>query len=229
MNVSKNINEGHRQRLRERFLKSGLSSFSEHEIVELLLTLSIPRKDVKAISKNLLKEFGSLKGIFEADPQKLRKIKGIGMSTSLLFQLIISANDVYLYQKLEAQPALTSSKDVTKFWKNRLAGLTVEVVDVAYLDSNLHLVNGGLERLSTGIATSTAISFRKIVESAIRKRATHIILAHNHPSGSAFPSDVDECNTRRLKIMLQQLDVELIDHIIVSKNNTFSFRENGLL
>ena len=229
MITEKNINEGHRKRLRQRFAKAGFENFSEHEIIELLLTLSITRKDVKKLAKTLLKEFGSLKNVFDATPRDLRKISGIGEGTSLLFKLIIAANDIYLCSKLEKLPSISSSAEATNFWKNRLSNLNFEVLEVAYLDSSLCLLRNGIERVETGVLTATTISIRKIAESAMHRNASGVILAHNHPCGSAKPSDSDERNTKKIKFVLQELNVVLVDHVIVSKNDVFSFKENGLL
>jgi DNA repair protein RadC len=208
---------------------SGFTSFSKHEIVELLLTLSIPRKDVKTIAKTLLQTFGSIKGIFDANIDDLVQIKGIGESTAVAFKIIRSVNNLYLQEQLEDTPVCNSVEKTSVLWKNRLSNLAVEVLEVAYLDSSLRLIKDGIERLETGTIVATTVYPRKIAEAALRRGARAIILAHNHPCGSAEPSDCDERNTRTIKIALQYLDIQLVDHIIVATSGTFSFKENGLL
>jgi DNA repair protein RadC len=223
------INYGHRSRLRSKFIRSGFTNFHKHEIVELLLTLSIPRKDVKTIAKTLLKTFGSIGGIFDANIADLVQIKGIGESTAVALKIIRSINNLYLQEQLENAPICNSVEKASTLWKNRLSNLAVEVLEVAYLDSSLRLMKDGIERLETGTIVATAVYPRKIAEAALRRGARAIMLAHNHPSGPAEPSDCDERNTRTIKIALQYLDIKLVDHIIVASNGIFSFKENGLL
>ncbi|MDR2778909.1 MAG: DNA repair protein RadC [Puniceicoccales bacterium] len=225
----KSINYGHRNRLRKKFMRSEFDCFNEHEIVELLLTLSIPRKDVKTIAKTLLKTFGSIKGIFDASISDLVQIKGIGESTAVALKIIRAINSLYLQEQFEGQPLLNSVDKVFMLWKNRLSSLAIEVLEIAYLDSALRLMKNGIERLETGTIAATAVCPRKVAEAALNRKARAIILAHNHPKGAAEPSDYDERNTRTIKIALQYLDIKLIDHIIIASDRAFSFKENGLL
>jgi DNA repair protein RadC len=210
-------------------MRSEFACFNEHEIIELLLTLSIPRKDVKTIAKTLLKTFGSIKGIFDASIDDLVQIKGIGESTAVALKVIRASNSLYLQEQLEWQPIFNSTDKVFTLWQNRLSNLTIEVLEVAYLDSALRLMKNGIERLETGTIAATVVYPRKVPEAALRRGARAVILAHNHPTGSAEPSDSDERSTRTLKIALQYLDITLVDHIIIASNGTFSFKENGLL
>ncbi|MDR1432733.1 MAG: DNA repair protein RadC [Puniceicoccales bacterium] len=222
-------NDGHRNRLRKRFLRSGFVGFADHEIVELLLTLSIPRKDVKATAKHLLQTFGSLAGIFDADIGEVVQVKGIGQSTAVALRIIRAVNSLYLQEKIESEPAFDSVGKAIELWRSRLSCLKFEVVEVAYLNSSLRLMKDGIERLETGTASATVFYPRKIAETAIRHGATAVIIAHNHPTGPAEPSDYDERSTRTIKTALQYLDIRLLDHIIISSNDAFSFKEHGLL
>ena len=225
----RNSSEGHRDRLRKKFLNSGFTGFSEHEIVELLLTFSIPRKDVKGTAKRLLQTFGSLMGIFDADVSDVVQVKGIGQSTAVALKIIRAVNSLYLQEKFESEPTFDSVDKAVELWRNRLSCLKFEVVEVAYLDSSLRLMKNGIERLETGTVSATAFYPRKIAETAIRHDAVAVIIAHNHTTGPATPSDYDERSTRTIKTALQYLDVRLIDHIIISANDAFSFKEHGLL
>jgi DNA repair protein RadC len=222
-------NENHRQRLREKFLRSEFSGFVDHEIVELLLTLSIPRKDVKGLAKVLLKTFGSIRGIFDADVSELMRIRGIGESTATSLKIIRVANTLYVQKSCEESQPFNSADKAVELWRSRLSNLKFEVFEVAYLDSGLRLIKDGIKRLETGTAVMAAVFPRKVAELAIRNNSTAVIVAHNHPGGPAEPSDHDERTTRTLKIALQYLDIRLLDHIIISSNGAFSFREHGLL
>jgi DNA repair protein RadC len=141
------MNYGHRSRLRNKFVRSGFVNFNKYEIVELLLTVSIPRKDVKTIAKTLLKTFGSIKGIFDASIADLLQIKGVGESTAIALKIIRSINNLYLQEQLEDTPICNSVEKASTLWKNRLSDLTVEVLEVAYLDSSLRLMKDEIERL----------------------------------------------------------------------------------
>jgi DNA repair protein RadC len=227
--ADKLVRYGHRSRLREKFLRSEFACFCPHEIVELLLTLSIPRKDVKLLAKTLLKTFGSIRKILDANTEELMQITGVGQATIVSFKMIRAINSLYLYEKIEQGTSFDSVEKACELWKNRLSNLQIEVVEVAYLDSSLRLVKNGIERLETGTITMTTIRPRRIAEFALRNNSTAIIIAHNHPAGSAEPSYCDERNTKMLQIALKYLEIRLIDHIIVSKNETFSFKQNGVL
>ncbi|MDR3144441.1 MAG: DNA repair protein RadC [Puniceicoccales bacterium] len=225
----KHENVGHRERLRERFMRAEFSCFSQHEIVELMLTFSIPRRDVKRTAKILLKTFGSIAGIFDAEIGELEQIKGIGRATAISIKMIRAVNSLYLQEKFSSGTDIDSAEKAIALWRQRMSGLKVEVVEVAHMSSELRLMEDGIERLEEGTVASAVIYPRKIVESAMRRNSAAIMLCHNHTSGSADPSDCDERNTRALKTTLQHLDIALVDHIIISPIGAFSFRENGLL
>jgi DNA repair protein RadC len=222
-------NDGHRSRLREKFLSSEFAGFAEHEIVELVLTLSIPRKDVKPMAKALLKTFGSIRGIFDASVDDLTGTSGIGRSTAVALKVIRAVNNLYLQEKFRDAPTFNSVDKAIELWENRLSHLKVEVVEIAYLDARLRLMKDGIERLESGTVSAAAIYPRKIAESAIRRNSSAVMLAHNHPTGPAEPSDSDERNTRNIRIALQYLDIRLIDHIIIAADGAFSFKDHGLL
>ena len=226
---SKINNFGHRRRLRERFLKTGLSGFSDHEVVELLLTIFIPRKDVKNVAKQALSKFSSLKGIFDAEVKDLMAINGIGEKSAISIKIIKAIHCLYFQQSCEDSVFFDDFEKVSKIWKARMSGLTFEVLEVAYLGQNLQLLKDGIERLENGTASSVSVYPRKIAEAAIMRHASAIILAHNHPKGTACPSDYDERVTRKIKSALQFLDIKLVDHIIIAGNDVFSFVQNNIL
>lgn len=229
MNSDKPHYHGHRQRLRERFLKSDFTGMAEHEVVELLLTLAIPRKDVKKPAKDLLSRFGNLRGIFEAPLEELRAIHGIGTVAPVALRIIREASNLYLQQKAETETYLASPENLYEFWRARLGGLRDEVFEVAYLDSGYKLIREGIERLEEGTADRAAVYPRRVMEAALRKGATTLVFAHNHPNGNVTPSEHDKTITKGLVLAATTLHLKVHDHLIVSKKQVFSFREEGLL
>ena len=141
---------GHRKRLRDRFIKNGLKGFSDHEVIELLLTLAIPRKDVKKPAKALLSHFGNLRRILDAPVEELERIEGIGTVTPIALRIIREAANLYLQQRAEIEMNFSHPETLHDFWKAKLGGLRDEVFEVAYLDSAYRLLRDGVERLEEG-------------------------------------------------------------------------------
>jgi len=220
---------GHRKRLRERFRKSGLRGFSDHEILELLLTLCIPRKDVKELAKTLLKKFGSIRGVFEAPVHSLSEVDGMG-EISITGILLIKAFALhYLQLKSSETPIFNNNEALVKFWQARLSGLKHEVFEVAYLDNSYRLIDDGIERLEEGTVDRTVVYPRKVLSSALSHDASSIVIAHNHPSGDSTPSQADFRLTQALRYASDILSIRLLDHIIIAKDNFYSFRQSGFL
>lgn len=220
---------GHRQRLRERFLKSGLEGFASHEIVELLLTLAIPRRDVKQAAKALLARFGSLRGILDAPLLELRQVRGIGQVTPVALRIIRETANLYLQQRAEAQASLATPEALYDFWRSRLGGLPNEVFQVAYLDTAYKLLRDGVETLEEGTLDRATVYPRRVMETAVRRGAGALVFAHNHPNGNVKPSEQDKTLTRALVLAAETLQIKVLDHVIVSKDDVFSFRRKGLL
>lgn len=220
---------GHRQRLRERFVKSGLDGLAEHEVVELLLTLAIPRSDVKQPAKALLARFGSLRGILDAPAPDVMSVKGVGAVTPVAFQIIKAAATLYLQQGNEARDSLADPTHLADFWRMRIGALGHEVFEVAYLDSALRLLRDGVQTLEEGTIDRAAVYPRRVVEAALRRGAASIVLAHNHPNGQAIPSEQDKLLTRAITLAADTVSLRVLDHLIVTADTTFSFRKAGLL
>lgn len=220
---------GHRQRLRERFLRSGLAGFADYEVVELLLTLAIPRSDVKQPAKALIARFGDLRGILDAPIEKLRSIRGIGSVTPIALQIIKSAATLYLQQSGEGRDSLADPARLADFWRMRIGAVQNEVFEVAYLDSAHRLLRDGVETLAEGTIDRAAVYPRRVVEAALKRGAAAIVLAHNHPNGSVTPSEHDKVLTRAIVLASETVHLRVIDHLIVSAQETFSFRKAGLL
>ena len=218
---------GHRQRLRERFLKSGLESFPDYEAVELLLTLPIPYKDVKVPAKVAVDRFGSLRGVLDAPLEELRKIPGIGDVASVALRIIREAANRYLQQKSQETFSLANQEVLFDYCRSALGSLSDEVFKVFYLDSGYRIL--GDETLEEGTIDRAAVYPRRVMDAALRNRAAALLFAHNHPNGNVKPSEQDKTLTRALVLAAETLQIKVVDHVIVSKDDVFSFRKEGLL
>lgn len=220
---------GHRQRLRERFLKTGFDGFADYEVVELLLTLAIPRSDVKGPAKELISRFGNLRGILDSPIDELRSVTGIGSVTPVALQIIKAAATLYLQQSSEDRDSLAEPERLENFWRMRIGILPNEVFEVGYLDSGYRLLRDGVELLEEGTIDRAAVYPRRVIEAALRRGAYAIALAHNHPNGNVTPSEQDKILTRAIVLAAETVSIKVLDHLIVSANQTFSFRKSGLL
>jgi len=220
-------NYGHRSRLRERFFKTGLEGFHDHEVLELILTYVIPRRDVKPIAKDLLREFKSLGGVLDAPREHLQRIDGIGDQASGFLNLIPQLISRYLNDRWRKRRIFSSIKDAAEFLVNQLKAEKCEV----FLCLNLSSQNALLatEKIQEGTVNRATVYPRLVVESALKHSATAVILAHNHPGGLPKPSEADRRLTRRIKRIFQDIDITLHDHIIVAGESYYSFAEHGEL
>jgi DNA repair protein RadC len=220
---------GHRKRLRDRFMKVGLDGFADHEVVELLLTLAIPRSDVKQPAKALIERFGNLRAILDAPIDELREVKGIGSVAPVALRIIRAAATLYLQQSAEGVEPVADGSHLENMWRTRIGALRDEVFEVAYLDSGRRLLRNGIERLEEGTTDRATVYPRRVVESALRKGAAALVLAHNHPNGRVEPTEQDKLLTRALVLAAETVQLKIIDHLIVSVDAVFSFRKAGLL
>ncbi|HEV8719940.1 MAG TPA: DNA repair protein RadC [Candidatus Binatia bacterium] len=220
---------GHRQRLRERFQKAGLEGLADYEVIELLLTLAIPRYDVKEPAKALISRFGNLRGILDARIEDLQEVKGVGSVAPVALQLIKAAATLYLQQSTEGKEVVADSQSLAAFWRLRIGGLANEVFEVAYLDSGLRMMRDSVERLEEGTVDRATVYPRRVVESALKRGASALVLAHNHPNSDVKPSEQDKLLTRALVMATETVQLRIIDHFIVSRDEFFSFKKAGLL
>ena len=219
----------HRQRLRERFVKAGFSGFADHEVIELLLTLAIPRHDVKPLAKVLLAKFGSLRGILDASPQELQAVKGMGTVAPVALRIIQETLHLYLQQSAEESYSFTEPEALSRFWKARIGSLSHEIFQVAYLDTGYRLLRGAIETLEEGTIDRAAVYPRRVIEAALRRNAAALVFAHNHPNGNIQPTEQDKLLTRALVLAATTVQIKVVDHLIVSATDVFSFRKEGLL
>ena len=220
---------GHRKRLRQRFLKSGLAGFAEHEVIELLLTLAIPRSDVKQQAKALLERFGSLRGVLDAPLTELRSVKGIGEVAAISLKVIRESATLYLQEASEGAEVLRDPERLSDFWRMQIGNLKHEVFAVAYLDSAHRLLRDGVETLQEGTIDRAVVYPRRVVEAALKHQAAALVLAHNHPNGNVEPSEHDKVVTRAIVLAAETISLRVVDHLIVSPEETFSFSKAGLL
>ena len=219
-----NVHEGHRDRLRVRFLDEGLEHFQSHNMLELLLFYSIPVKDTNEEAHRLIERFGSLSEVFDADYDELCKVKGIGERSALLIKLMPELFREYEKDKLSHDEVrLNSAELVAKYVSKYFKGLTKEKLYLLCLDSNCKMLRFDL--ISEGNFNATIINNRKITESAIFSNAASVILVHNHPSGITAPSTMDINATIGIADALESVGIKLNDHIIIGHgDNFFSFR-----
>jgi DNA repair protein RadC len=225
MNFPEHI-QGHRRRLRERFQEAP-RAVPDYELLELLLTYAIPRRDVKPLAKALLERFGSFKGVLSASPAELREVDGAGKGTGAFLGAVRAAVERFMAAEARRADALTSPAAVAAYCRASLEGLRNEVFEVVYLNTRNRVLR--TERLSEGTVDQTAVYPRRVVQGALENRAAAVILVHNHPSGDPSPSAEDKALTRRLCAAGKLVDIPVLDHVIVGDGRHFSFREAGLL
>lgn len=232
--MSEKDNQGHRERIKEKFLKNGIDGFAEYEILELLLTYCIPRKDTKPIAKELLNKFKSLDNIFKADFDKLFAIDGLGKNSIAFLKLIgelpsIIYKDELKNKKLVNKEILKiSNKDILlNYLRNKIGYEEKEKFYVIYLSSSNEVIE--FEENSVGTLDRSSVYPREIYKKVINLNAKSIILAHNHPSDNITPSKSDIELTNEIAKGLKNFGALLIEHIIITKNSYFSFLEEGLI
>ncbi|MBI5374003.1 MAG: DNA repair protein RadC [Candidatus Schekmanbacteria bacterium] len=219
--------EGHRKRIREKYISGGCAGWHDYELLELLLTYAIPRRDIKPIAKSLVEKFGSLNGVLDAEASELKSIKGIGENCIALLSIIKDIQKIYLQKRLDDKALVTSPKSACDYLMAELKGEKNEKIVVLFLNKGNRPVH--TETVQEGTVDRAPLYPRKVVEKALKHHSTAIIVAHNHPGGSLRPSEDDKNITRLLQEALSPLDIKLLDHIIISEKGYFSFREEGLL
>lgn len=226
MSTQKN-NEGHRQRLRDKFLKNGLDGFLDYEIIELLLTLGTPRSDCKQSARDALKKFRSLKSVLEATPVELKEIKGIGENNVFGLKIAQAVSRRYLADKIINKDFIRSADEVKDYLQHQLRDKTKEVFVAIYLNGRNQIIK--MEELFQGTLSTSAVYPREVVKGALENDAAAIVFVHNHPSGNPNPSQDDLSITKKLKDALMSIDVSVHDHIIIAGNDVYSFADHGLI
>jgi DNA repair protein RadC len=218
---------GHRKRLKDKFLLNGLHGLADYEVLELILTYVIARRDVKILAKELISIFGSLKQVFDTNIEDLKKVKGISDNTATFILLLKKFVPFYCSLDLKENDILNSPEKVNNYLMSAIGAEGVEKLYILNLNSR-NMVLSCLE-VESGTVNKAFLNTRKIAEIALKHNAVSVILAHNHPGGGLRPSKDDVDSTCKVKQVLENVGVLLLDHIIVANNKYFSFKEYGLL
>lgn len=219
--------DGHRMRMKKRYLNEGLDSFEPHEILELLLYYSIPRRDISETAHRLIHRFGSVANVFDADTEALMQVEGISESSAILLHLIPQLSRVYNLSKWDRKVSLTSVDTVGQYAISMYIGKKNEEFGIICLDSNRRVHYSGT--IIKGTVNQAEAYPRTVVAEVLKHNAVNVILTHNHPGGSIMPSENDKEATRNIVNALEAIDVNVLDHIIVSGDRFFSMAAMGML
>lgn len=219
---------GHRQRVRERFLRVGGDALEDYELLELALQLVIPRRDTKALAKTLLREFGSFSGVFNANEARLAKIKGLGDTTIAHIKVIQAVAARFGRDRIDSeQPILSSWSQLIDYCRSQMAFESIEQFRILFLDKKNRLIADEVQQ--TGTVDHTPVYPREVIKRSLELSATALILVHNHPSGDPSPSSADVRMTREISDIAKPLGITLHDHIIIGKSGHASLRGLKLL
>ncbi|MBQ4100857.1 MAG: RadC family protein [Oscillospiraceae bacterium] len=218
--MTKNYHDGHRKRLKQRFINEGIEQFQQHEVLELLLFFVIPRKDTNLIAHKLIDKFGDLAGVFDASYEELIKVEGVGQATAVFIKAIPAFSMAYLDTKHKEGIILNTIEKTGKYLLPKFIGKTNEVVYLICLDSKGKVLKS--KTIIEGSVNASQVSIRIIAEEALSCGAVSVVLAHNHPSGLAIPSETDIKTTGEISKALKMLGIKLLDHIIVADNDYIS-------
>lgn len=215
------------ERPREKLLELGPQSLSEAELLAILIRTGIRGLSALDVARELLSEFGSLRGVLTADRQRVCAARGLGPSQYVALQAALELTRRHYQQLMSARPALSDTQAIKDFLRMRLRDLPHEVFCCVYLDCHHRVC--GFEELFRGTIDGATVHPREVVKQALAQNAAAVILAHNHPSGDPRPSQADELITRRLKDALSSVEIRLADHLIVADGVCESLAERGLL
>ena len=220
---------GHRQRLKERFLRSKGADMADYEALELLLTYAIPRRDVKPLSKSLIKKFGSFAGVITAPIERLYEVSGIKENSATLIKFVEFASQKLSWQNLAFEDAafISSTDSLIEFCRCTMGYSEVEVLRLIYVDAKLKVIE--TEVLQKGSVSSVNINPRDIVANALKKNASGVIMVHNHPTGDPRPSNNDVEATKRVKSACDAVGITLHEHLIITPSDFYSFAEHRLV
>ncbi|WP_427042231.1 DNA repair protein RadC [Fusobacterium sp. SB021] len=219
---------GHRKRLRERYAKNGYEALQDYEIIELLLTFVKQRVDTKPLAKQLIKKYGTIEEILKADIKDLKETEGIGDITAVFLNFIGDIAACSFKDKAEKQKISFKNKNqLISYLRNDIGFSKNEEFKVLFLNSVNEIIE--TEILFTGTIDKSAVYPRKILERALYHNARSIVFVHNHPSGNVSPSQKDIELTEEMKKFFKIVDINVLDHIIITKNSHFSFLEEGII
>ena len=219
------IHDGHRQRLKERFLREGLDGFTDIQALELLLFYAVPRQDTNPIAHDLLDRFGTLDKVLDAPTEKLKEVKGMGEHAATLLKLSLAMGRCYDVSKAKGETILNTIDDCANYLKPFFRNRRNETVFLLSLDAKLKVLD--CREVGEGSVNYASVSVRRVAEMALASGASSVVLAHNHPSGIAVPSTDDIQTTRRVAAALSAVEIALADHIIVAEDDYVSMMQSG--
>lgn len=228
-NGTVNIHQGHRQRVKNRFLEHGLDTFDDYQLLEILLFYAVPKKDTNEMAHMLINKFGSLCGVLRADYEELMEVKGIGENAASLIKFFQMFAQRFLREEFEndeERKSMDSTQNAKEYCQTLYLGETHESVYAVALDADLCVVKA--KRLFTGTPDSVAISPRSIIEFVIKCKCNAVLLSHNHPNGSCLPSKTDYEVTKIIGKALNESNMLLVDHIIVGRDGVLSVNQRML-
>lgn len=211
----KNVHEGHRQKVRDRYYKGGLDCMPDHNVLEMLLFFGIPYKDTNEIAHRLIEKFGSFSGVLKADRADLRNVKGMTENAACLISMLLPVFKRYNDDLMKEKPTLETTEDIVRFIRPRFMDTTNEKVYLICFDSNHALIS--VRFIDEGDIASANINLRAIASAVIETKAASAVLVHNHPNAIALPSQADIDATKQAYDFLSMLRVRLLDHIIISQ------------
>jgi DNA repair protein RadC len=220
------MHTGHRQRLKQQFLKNGLDGFTDFQVLELLLFYCIPRVDTNPIAHRLIEHFGGLDQVLDAKPEELMQVEGIGEHAATFLTLITAAGRYYQIKRSENTKILTTVEACGRYLLPFFHGRTNETVFLLCLDAKCKVLQ--CKELGEGSVNFASVPIRRIVETALMSKAVSVVLAHNHPSGLALPSADDILSTQRTAAALAAVEITLVDHIIVADDDFVTLGQSGL-
>ena len=220
---------GHRERLRRRFLLGGGRDMPDYELLELLLTIAIPRRDVKPLAKELIMKFGSFAEVVNAPLEELMLVKGVKENTAAVLRIVRECSVRSSWQSLKGMdaPVISDFDAMVDYCRSAMAYQTVEEFRIIFLNSKLYVI--GEEIQQRGTVDQVAIHPREVIKSAMMHGASAMILVHNHPSGIVTPSKADMEITKRIKEAAEAVSIRLFDHLIISKSSVYSFHNQGFV
>lgn len=227
MSKSSNLHEGHRQRMRQRFLEYGERAFDDHQMLEMLLFSAKPRGDTNELAHLLINRFGSLAGVFDAPLEELRKVKGVGENIAFSIHLLPAMMGRYQRSATMPERVVSTIDDAANYLRPYFFGLRKEQVYLLSGDQKGRVL--GCDFLGEGSDLAVGLDTRLLTEIALRHKAAWVVLAHSHPSGVAIPSGSDVLTTRNCYKILQALEIKLWDHLIFADDDYVSMRQSNLL
>lgn len=221
------VHDGHRERMRGRFIEHGLDNFNELNALELLLFYAIPRKDTNPIAHALLDRFGSLSGVFEASVRELTEVEGVGESAAALIMLIPQIVKKSVVSRSGSRPVIDTARQAAEYLVPRFLFEKDEFFLLLCLDSEKRLIS--CTEIGRGVVNAVDINVRRIAETALKNRASYVLISHNHPDGNPLPSREDDYVTKQVCSAMRAISIPLTDHLIISGENYSSYASSGMM